>query len=132
MTRRQLIDIDAIELQTLADTFVGEDDRIAALLFKCADRLDRLQERLANLQPNDFDLGVKTAYERVYGRRNITHSEPVDSRLAEALAKYPEAKVKRIPRGVSGAMPDGKLPSKQKPARKSALELAGITLKLDF
>ena len=129
---RQLVDIDALRVKELADTFVGEDDQIAALLYRAADRLDRLQTQIDHLQPNDFDLGVKTAYERVYGRRNIQpESRPVDSRLAEALAKFP---VKKIPRGVSG-LPE---PTFNKPTpraaktRESELAKAGIKLDLEF
>ena len=110
MTSAPFVNLDAAWLAELAAAFEGEPEQARLLLI--AERLEKLDERVQNLQsgPNDFDRGVQAERLRIFGRSNLPpQSVEVSPELHAALLKT--VPVKKIARGVSAFDP---LPSPKK------------------
>jgi hypothetical protein len=103
----EFVNLDAKWLHELAQAFDGEAEQARLLLI--AERLEKLDEQVRNLQSSsnqigEFERGVQAERLRIFGRSNLPpQSVEVSPELhAALLASKP---VKKIARGVSAFAP---------------------------
>jgi len=98
----KFVNLDAAWLAELAAAFEGEPEQARLLLI--AEHLQGMDEKLQNLSnaPGEFERGVRTERERIFGRTNLPlQGVEVSPELRDAILRS-QAPVKKIKRGVSG------------------------------
>lgn len=124
----EFVNLDAKWLSDLAAAFDGEKEQARLLLI--ADRLEKLDEQVRNLQ-GEFARGVAVERERIFGRSNLPlQSVEVSPELRDAILAS-NAPVKKIKRGVSG-LAEPKKPKMTKRVSSPALQEILSGLKIDL